>query len=395
MKEEDTSSSSEEIEKYLAMGIPLEEAKRAMSSRSEENTTLSRIGPERAGELVNIECKILTINEREVNLGDEPRKSYWGFLVDDTGSLPYTSWRDIPYQKGDSILIKKGLVREWKGKAEIVINRASVLQGSSKEFKIISRKGERTHIAEVREPGWVALVGKILTRERREKNGKEFTRGVLGDDTGRMPFTSWVDFDFVEGDAIEVSGMVKSWLGMLSLNIGEGSDLIKSLESIEVRRQRVSIGELEERGGGFEVEVEGELLEVQRGSGLIVRCPTCRRAIRGNNCTIHGKVDGVWDLRLKGVLDDGIGNLSIIVGRDLCEKILEKTLDGLKDEAKDAMDSDVVAKEMEEAFLFKRYLVMGDVRSDEFGLRMIVKSIAAVEGGEPRDLAKSLLEGMG
>ncbi len=394
MKEADDSSDSNELEKYLSMGIPLEEAKRAISSKSEEMTRLSNIGPERAGEVVNLECKILTINEREVNLGDEPKKAYYGFLVDDTGSLPYTSWRDIPYEKGNSVVIKKGLVREWKGKAEIVINRQSVLLKSDREFGSLQKKKERKKIADVRDIGWVTVTGKILSAERREKNDKKFIRGVIGDETGRMPFTSWVDFGFKEGDTVEMSGMVRSWLGLLSLSIGEESEVKESQEGVEAKRLKLSIGELEDRGGGFEVEVNGELLEIQKGSGLIVRCPICRRAVKGNNCTIHGEVDGVWDLRIKGVLDDGTGNLSMIIGRGLCEELLGKTLEEFKDDAKNAMDPAIVSREMEEKLLLRRYEVIGDTRSDEFGLRMMVKIIKPAEDKDPKKIAGGLLEGI-
>jgi replication factor A1 len=309
--------------------------------------------------------------------------------------LPYTSWRDIPYEKGQSVVIKKGLVREWKGKAEIVINRQSALLKSDKQFKTIQLKKERKKIGDIKTPGWVTTVGRVLSRDDREKNGKRFTRGVIGDETGRMPFTSWVDFNFREGDVVEISGMVRSWLGLLSLNIGESSEVRESQEELDSSRLRVTIGGLEDRGMAFDILVEGDLVEIQKGSGLIVRCPICRRAIKGNNCAVHGEVDGVWDLRLKGVLDDGGGNLSMIIGKDLCEALLGKKLEELKEEAKDAMDTQVVLHEMEEKLLFNRYEAIGDVRSDEFGLRMIVRSIKSAEGGDPREMAQALLGGLG
>ena len=61
-----------------------------------------------------------------------------------------------------------------------------------------------------------------------------------------------------------------------------------------------------------------------------MRCPECNRALQENECSVHGNVDGVEDLRIKLIVDDGTGVVSGIFDKSLTEKILGKTYDELK-----------------------------------------------------------------
>jgi len=56
-------------------------------------------------------------------------------------------------------------------------------------------------------------------------------------------------------------------------------------------------------------------VDVQSGSGLIKRCPECNRALVKGACGEHGKVEGVYDLRIKAVLDDGEKVQDILMNR--------------------------------------------------------------------------------
>lgn len=59
--------------------------------------------------------------------------------------------------------------------------------------------------------------------------------------------------------------------------------------------------------GDNTTEIEGALVDMQSGSGLIKRCPDddCTRVLQNGWCSEHGKVEGEFDLRVKGVIDDG------------------------------------------------------------------------------------------
>jgi len=39
---------------------------------------------------------------------------------------------------------------------------------------------------------------------------------------------------------------------------------------------------------------------------IIKRCPECNRQTKSGACAEHGKVEGIYDLRIKAVCDNGI-----------------------------------------------------------------------------------------
>ena len=113
--------------------------------------------------------------------------------------------------------------------------------------------------------------------------------------------------------------------------------------------------------GDNEDEVEGALVDIQSGSGLIKRCPEedCTRVLQNGRCSEHGEVEGEFDLRIKGVLDDGDEVTEIIFDQDATEELTDITLEEAKEMAMDALDTEVVADEMSEGILGYYYRVTG------------------------------------
>ena len=87
-------------------------------------------------------------------------------------------------------------------------------------------------------------------------------------------------------------------------------------------------GEIAVSGG--ETAVTGAIVHVAPGSGIIKRCPVegCNRALsRQNYCPIHEiQPKFVYDLRIKGWLDDGEKTHSILLQRDVVESLTGITL---------------------------------------------------------------------
>jgi len=123
-----------------------------------------------------------------------------------------------------------------------------------------------------------------------------------------------------------------------------------------------------------DASVRGILVDVKEGSGLIYRCPECRRVLRKNTCRIHGEVEGEADLRIKAVIDDGSGALTAIFGKELTEKFLNKSMDVCIDTAKEAMTHEVVRDDLADMLIAQPIDVQGNVTRDEFGIMMIVNS---------------------
>ena len=120
------------------------------------------------------------------------------------------------------------------------------------------------------------------------------------------------------------------------------------------------------------MSVRGTIIEVRDGSGLILRCPECKRALQKGTCKVHGRVEGFPDLRIKAVIDDGSGSVSAVMGRELTEKLTGFTLEECTEKARQAMSFDSIKDIMEDLLTFKIVDAVGNVTADSYGLSMIV-----------------------
>ncbi|MBU0624401.1 MAG: single-stranded DNA-binding protein, partial [Candidatus Thermoplasmatota archaeon] len=216
------------------------------------------------------------------------------------------------------------------------------------------------------------------------------------DETGKVQFTAWSDFKLKEGEVVKISkGTVKAWRGIPQLNFDERGEVIKIKEKYpsaeELRKTGVRmIAEIAAKGGAVDATVRGVLIEVRDGSGLIMRCQECKRALQKGMCKIHGRVDGYPDLRVKAILDDGSGAVGVVMNRDLSEMLLDTTLDESMQKAKEKMNFDIVKDEMDELLTLKILTVSGLVMADQYGLSMIAKE-AQLSAVDVKQEAEKLL----
>ena len=175
--------------------------------------------------------------------------------------------------------------------------------------------------------------------------------GLLGDETGTIKFTKWSKSDLPEleeGTSYELRNVVTDeYQGRFSVKLNRTTTIEELDEAIAV--------------GDDNVEVEGALVDIQSGSGLIKRCPEedCTRVLQNGRCSEHGEVDGEFDLRIKSVLDDGEDVTEVIFDEDATEKLTGITLEEAKEMAMDALDTTVVADEMRADILGRYYRVTG------------------------------------
>jgi len=175
--------------------------------------------------------------------------------------------------------------------------------------------------------------------------------GLLGDESGTIKFVAFETSDLpelTEGQAYELSNVVTDeYEGSYSVKLNRTTQITEIDEEIEV--------------GDNADTVEGALVDIQSGSGLIKRCPEedCTRVLQNGRCSEHGQVEGEFDLRIKGVLDDGETVTEVIFDREATEDLTGMTLEEAKDMAMDALDTTVVAEEMGEDVLGRYYRVTG------------------------------------
>jgi len=210
---------------------------------------------------------------------------------------------------------------------------------------------EQVQISDVDAPEeWVDVTAKVV--ELWDATSDAVAQvGLLGDETGTIKFTKWSKSDLPtleEGKVYHLRNVVTDeWEGRFSVKLNRTTVIEERDEDIEV--------------GDDDVTVEGALVDIQSGSGLINRCPEedCTRVLQNGRCNEHGEVDGEFDLRIKGVLDDGEDVHEILFDREATEDLTGITLEEAKDMAMDALDTSVVADEMRADVLGRYYRISG------------------------------------
>lgn len=210
---------------------------------------------------------------------------------------------------------------------------------------------ERVNVEDIDEDEqWISLTAKVvdLWDARSDAVGQV---GLIGDETGRIKFTKWAKSDLPEleeGKVYRLGNVVTDeYQGDYSVKLNRTTTIEELDEDIEV--------------GDDSAEVEGALVDIQSGSGLIKRCPEedCTRVLQNGRCSEHGEVEGEFDLRIKGVLDDGVEVHEVIFDKEATEEFTGIGLEEAQDMAMDALDTTVVAEEMREKTLGKYYRVAG------------------------------------
>jgi len=194
---------------------------------------------------------------------------------------------------------------------------------------------------------------------------------MLGDETGKAQFTAWHDFKLKEGGVVKISGAyVKAWKGIPQVTFDEKATVEKQdanmISKKDIKTQKMMLSELVDRNGALDVYVEGTVIEIRKGSGLVQRCPECNRVLQDGACVVHGAVEGKADVRMKLVIDDGTGSVSAILGKEVTERLLGKTIP-------DSSNDDSVVEEMNSMLFGHRISVQGNALGDQFGVTVIVR----------------------
>ena len=222
----------------------------------------------------------------------------------------------------------------------------------------------------------ITVIGNVIEPKYREittpRGNAAVISGMLEDATARLHFTSWVDIpDIFSVKAILARDVyVKSFHGMPSVNINEKTVLEEYQGEIGAYvRQPRTLGELALTDGACDVETEGDVLSLRPGSGIVERCPTCSRVMQKGQCRAHGRLDGVPDLRIKAVLDDGTGSIICVLDRPLTEKITGITLGEL------AANPDRSAELVRSAIVGTPLIVRGNLTKGDFGMILVATDV--------------------
>ena len=394
-----------ELKRYLNdYGVRIEQTKRGIIRKyGGADMTMVVTGSsvsKKIGELtgseqnVDIVAKVLYAETKEITVRGLAKQIISGILGDETSTTQFTIWEpgNITLEKGSIYNFKNCYTKVWNEKVQINLgNRGRVELAHGVEMdvaeRVIQTNPTECKISELKEgQGNVSVTGRIISMEARNvvARGRETTvySGVLADDTGKVQFSAWNDLGLKEGETISIKGAyVRGWRGIPQLNLGDRCEVSRVdavFDVVESGSSRKTVAEIVKVGGGLDMTVEGLVVDIKAGSGLIKRCPQCNRSILNGICTAHGQVTGINDLRLKIVIDDGTGAIGAIVKRQDTEKLTGITLNAAEGLAM-AQGEGVVAREMATRILMKRITATGNVMSDDYGPSMIVNTTSHME----------------
>jgi replication factor A1 len=361
-------------------GVQLAEAERTVANELAREHSLPSPGAraqEReiqglsAGEWVTVQGKVVALTNPPT-----PAIAQAGILADPSGAIRFTVWaraKAQPLSAGKWYRMESAVVDEFRGVEKLNIHSGTAITEVESEVPLIPKV---IPVKDLR-PG-VGSVRVKVVQEWETSHERMLQAGLLGDETGTIKFTIWRE----EGKEKLAPGKVYSiyyalvdeFNGRLQLNL---STAICLPEEGDIR---VSEGE----------EARGVIVHLAPGSGLIKRCPVegCNRVLsRQNYCPVHEiQKDFRYDLRIKGVLDDGIRTRNILVQKEIVE-----ALSGMKLEESVAL-AESSPLGMDEVFYRIRDAVLGryfQVRGGEIDGRILVKECQRI-AFDPADLAALL-----
>ncbi len=367
-----------------------------------ERKLLSQLGL--SEQSVDLLVRVMSSSTREVTVSGSPKTILSGIMADENGgTVKFTVWdvSKADLKAGENYLIRYAYTKEWNGQPEVHLGNRVVVElrpqdevqvpegmavpevGGGYSAPIVAK------VSELRENmNNVTLTACILSMKSREvetpTGKKAMYTGIMADETGKVEFTAWHDFDLKEGEVVTITNAyVKGWKGIPRLSFGEKAQVSRPKVKFPSQQElsqasKKTIAELERSGGAADVVVHGTVVDIKKGTGLIFRCPECNRVVQKGVCQVHGKVHQVPDLRIKLVVDDGSSAMTAVMKKDVTEGLTGVTLKEALDEARETMDPEFVGRRFEELLLAKPVELRGNVISDDYGLSMNVSEAKIV-----------------
>jgi replication factor A1 len=126
--------------------------------------------------------------------------------------------------------------------------------------------------------------------------------------------------------------------------------------------------------------VRGVIIDIKPGSGVMMRCPECKRALyKGQQCRLHGSIKGVPDLRIKAAIDDGTGAMMVVLHKEIAEKIMGRTLEWYQAMIGETANPDAPRHDIMEKLIARPVEVRGRVTIDDYGLLMIATEARVID----------------
>lgn len=377
-----------DLKNLVEYSVPIEEAKQSLRRKygtGDSGGSGDAPGVDSIAEIttaasnVSVTARVLTVGTREIRYDDERQVIREGELADDSGTIGYTAWQDFGFDPGDTITVGNARVREFRGEPELNLGDSTTVTVEPEALEVPYRVGGERNLAEleVGDSGRTieVVVEDVETRTIDGRDGETTIKsGVFADESGRLPFTDWEARSELEsGATLRLEDVyVREFRGVPEVSLSEFTVVTELDREIEPGEavDELSIREAVATGGAYDVEVVGNVISVQDGSGLIERCPECNRVVQKGQCRTHGEVEPVDDLRVKAIVDDGTDTLTAVLDDELTAEIYGGGVEKAREAARDAMDQSVVGDEIAERIVGYEYRVRGHLSVDDYGANL-------------------------
>jgi len=387
--------------------VVLEEGGPAVSLATSDPITIEEAG-KRDG-FVTVVGRLMAVNPQTISKkdGSGDLDIIKGKVADSSGAIGFVSWSEFDHEVGTLIRIEGASIRRFRDTPELNIGDRTKVEvfhdsnfADTNELEGASRLDISKLTDGSRDVSVVAQVIEWKERNFTNSDGEEKTLwgGEIIDPTGRCRMTAW---DKLPIDAeklpvfVSVSGVrVRSWQGTPDITIDQ-ADQVEILgsppwDAIDASDHWVKheLGALVNGGSVNGVETEGCIVSVRSDSGIIHRCPECRRVLRDHACNDHGAVDGVKDMRLRMVIDDGAQSASILLNGVSTEAYLGKDIDQVTSQIDD-FGAETFVDGLRADLLGRSVTARGRCLVDEQGAMFLAEELE-VSSTAPADQAKAV-----
>ncbi len=321
-----------------------------------------------------------------------------GRIADDTGAISFLSWESFDHEVGSLIKIENAQVRCFRDTPEINISSSTRIEifhdsnfSSTDELNAQSVCKVEDLRDGSRDVDIIIEVQKMTKRTFTNRDGEEQSvhSGDVADPTGRCRCSIWdvPPFDFEKTPVVirVKSARVRAWQGVPDITI-DSADQIEVLaaapwgDDIDLAENvvEVSVSDLCNGPGRVGISTTGHIVSIREDTGIISRCGECNRVLRDGSCFNHGPQEGVSDVRMRMVLDDGVSCISLIVNKSGSTALL-----GMDEEsiAKDVAENGSMSfvQDVREKLLGRLVTASGRTMVDDQGAMLLSDSVTIVE----------------
>ena len=321
-----------------------------------------------------------------------------GRIADDSGAIGFLSWEPFEHEIGSLLKIENAQIRVFRDTPEINIGGSSKIEifhdsNFASAEDLVARSVSR--IEDLRDGSRdveiVLEIQKMIKRDFQGRDGeaKSVWSGDVADPTGKCRCSIWSEppFDFESTPVVvRLKGVrVRAWQGIPDITVdnesqievlaaapwGDDVDLTNNVVDVE-------LSDLSSGASRVGISTTGNVISIREDSGIIKRCPECRRVLRDGECATHGAQEGETDVRLRVVLDDGKSTISLIINKSASESLI-----GMK---QDKISSHIVengtmafVQELRDLLLGKKLKASGRTIVDEQGAMLLSDDVELIE----------------